>query len=536
MGIIYNPVELKPGQTQYGTKTFDSNTIYPAKYRKSIFYPDNPVLGAIPPRPSEKELYDEITNSIPFDFKRLVAENQNDKPLILDAIHYVKNSVRLYLPNMFRVSNEIHNSLMSSYSRRKINYAYDFSIGQDSLVPRFIPIDRGDAACGSYVLGESGTGKSTAVELGLRFIPQVLEHPLDGDGELKQIVYIKVDCKKDGFKQIIQSIGAEIDTALHNPFQTHQKMLAANARRSQADQELVLAQLINAFGIGLLIFDESQELRYDSAYNRSITNLLNLSNTTKCAIMFVGTHYFNGYENAVEDTTKGVRRVGGDVKFDDYCHDDFTFDSILHTITQYSVFPPDVDFRNDPVLKAAFETYSDGNIDAITTIWEDISAAYVEMDNKPIVDKSFIEWVIQNRCFHRNDLVAKKIAKRWYAFEDRVNNIFAKNQSTEEDAVLIPNQRQMLEALKTVCQKVKQNFEMMENVSYEEDVLEKAIQEACLQQLRKEKPDIQEKSIQSATQKLLDKKYKPKTKKRPTAVSLPSAIPGIPSSTTPEIL
>lgn len=147
------------------------------------------------------------------------------------------------------------------------------------------------SATGFTIIGISGVGKTTAVEVILSSYPQVIVHSQyrHRDLTLMQIVWLKLDCPFDG----------SIKGLCLNFFQAVDDLLGTNysknyTRGRPTVDELIpyMARVASLHGIGVLVIDEIQHLsEAKSGGSRKMLNFfVQLVNTIGVPVVLVGTY------------------------------------------------------------------------------------------------------------------------------------------------------------------------------------------------------------------------------------------------------
>ena len=96
-------------------------------------------------------------------------------------------------------------------------------------------------------------------------------------GSFLQVVYLRIDCPRDNTTNIYERIGKALDKVLQTVhLKTFEKMLKGTSRTTNAERATILERLVEAYGIGLIILDESQNIKFSSAYDAYMNDLLEL--------------------------------------------------------------------------------------------------------------------------------------------------------------------------------------------------------------------------------------------------------------------
>jgi hypothetical protein len=139
--------------------------------------------------------------------------------------------------------------------------------------------------CSYSLIGGSGMGKSTSIERVLATYPQCIRHP---DHHLTQVVWLKVDCPKNGD---VLDLAASVVGAFDRLLGT--SSIPANwRRRGDGYYRAKVSHLAVAHHLGILVLDEMQNLCARKSGGREV--MLNwfqeLVNELKVPIILLGTY------------------------------------------------------------------------------------------------------------------------------------------------------------------------------------------------------------------------------------------------------
>ncbi len=143
---------------------------------------------------------------------------------------------------------------------------------------------------GFAIIGVSGIGKTITVERILSLYPQVIEHTEYKGVPLiaKQVVWLKLDCPCDGtLKGLCSEFFRELDHLLGTDYFT-----LYTRRRATLDRMLsAISQLVYVHNVGLLVFDELQNLGAASkgTSETALNFFITLVNTTGVPVIMMGT-------------------------------------------------------------------------------------------------------------------------------------------------------------------------------------------------------------------------------------------------------
>ena len=230
------------------------NTVY-----RSVQIPEfegNPLIEALPPMLSQKELVREL-------FQR---------PKYMENIQECSDTVRLMstqqilrfhqpLPCDFTLATSIDKCIRWGYADRNplspdyVTMIYErYEAGLEGRMPYRRSFQK---TYGFSVLGVSGVGKSTTVEVILKRYPQFIQHIQYNDRELKmnQVVWMKVDCPCDGSPvALCKSIFDEFDHLLGTNYMDKYKRCSLDDLLGRVTDAAARENL------GILVIDEIQHL------------------------------------------------------------------------------------------------------------------------------------------------------------------------------------------------------------------------------------------------------------------------------------
>lgn len=378
--------------TQYSAIDLRKEPIVRARYVKSKIQFDNgnPFIEALPhPREGEDAIFNAYNRDI-------VEVSEEDKAAMkpyekLSSILLLRK-LRLQLPFHQSLEYAFYNTLIMSYRDRHL---MDMSIDLDDETAAPELSLQGDEATatnsGFSLLGYSGCGKSSALEILLQNYPQVIIHNFGKFRRFTQIVYIVVTCPQNSnFSELWKSFGRAVDRALGYDTPRYEELIAS-ARGLGAKANIVW-KMIERFGIGIVIFDEIQLIDLVSTKENSIESLLYLANVTKVGMGVVGTE--DAFEKLFKKQRTG-RRFGNQILGNEYCRDRQYFDWIVDMVFQTQFF--DYYITPDKELKDALYDDTKGIIDMLIGIYIFMQFDYVLApdDDKPKVNAKYVHDTVQ---------------------------------------------------------------------------------------------------------------------------------------------
>lgn len=269
-------------------------------------YRDNPFIAALPPLWSTSETYEHLKLLPHHDpAERQYADHVRPHCIMRLFRYFEPLEQHLTLANRFsmllRQGYLGRNPNQGDYQRQLQNSVARMESGC-LLAKRFaVP----NSAAGFALLGDSGIGKSTAMERTLAQYPQTIYH--DQPFSLHQITWLKVECpQKGGPNQLCINFFGELDRVLG----TNYLDKYGSSSRSLGLAMQRMSHLATIHALGALIVDEIQHLlRTRGMDAEDILNfLVTLVNTIGVPVIVIGT------QNAVavlQGKFRQARRASG---------------------------------------------------------------------------------------------------------------------------------------------------------------------------------------------------------------------------------
>lgn len=472
---------------QYRIDDFCDGGIVDAVYRHSETNPRNPFVEALPPPRNSKQCRTAYRISIAdYDVTEIPTMSDDDR------IQHLYQILNYRIPLSFDsvLEKKMYQSLVSSYSNRYILTADKIGLtnatqGQENNAK--MCTDRYSSTVGWCLLGQSGTGKSSAIDILKSHYPQTIRHH-GSYGQMTQIVYIEVCCPPNSnFSILYTEIGAEIDKALGITTSIYENLV-----RKSKDKFTIVKQLIETFAIGIIIFDEIQEIDFSGTKTNTFTTLTTLSQVTGAAIAVCGLE--SAYDQMFKKYYTG-RRVGTPINSNNGCCDETIFNKVVDMLFVYQWF--DVRITPSAQLKHALYTYSCGVIDALVTMYILMHLEYFRTgrDNRCSVDVHLLEKVIDKHYGKLRSLLAK------------VKNFKEKNGDFDADFVAIQSEARKNAKKLMAPDEIKEMKEVIERpATLDSAQLLAMMQGNVVKNIHTVLPSIDKKDIVSALQNVLDNK------------------------------
>lgn len=336
--------------------------------------------------------------------------------------------LRLYLPFEESLEYEFNNSLINSYRLRTLQKvecspAYYRLIGHT-----------GEASnAGFNLLGFSGCGKSSAIGMLVNHYPQVIRHHLPDGAVISQIVYLVVSCNPtNDFSALYGAVGREIDRALGTNM--YEKMVNSTMNLGKKQNKVI--ELIEKFGIGLIILDEIQQLSFGSTKANTFESLLSIVNTTKVALAVVGTE--EAYEKMFS-TLRTARRVGYEIPASNYCGSEVFFKYLMRTVLNYQWFDNRIPIT-DNIIKTMYRE-SHGIIDQAITLWMAVQDEYLKREGPVDITPEFISKTFSKRYPRLRELLNATQSRE---NDEMIRAIMANSDREHEHELEVERQNQAM--------------------------------------------------------------------------------------------
>ena len=252
-------------------------------------YRGNPLIEALPPIWTRAEVTEKLAHFPPY------SEEQRRGPDHL-RLHLIENVREFFIPQGIHLEIEIRVSCMlrRGYRQRNplapghwaaINNRID-ALRLQQTGKALLPVK----ARGFAVVGPSGVGKSTTLENILLLYPQVISHGHDGALPLilKQLVWLKLDCPKDGStKGLCLNFFQAVDDLLGTNYYDRY----TGYRRTVDDLLPRMARVAAMHCLGVLVIDEIQNLRESRSGGAAqmLNFFVQLENTIGVPFVLIGT-------------------------------------------------------------------------------------------------------------------------------------------------------------------------------------------------------------------------------------------------------
>lgn len=339
---------------------------------------------------------------------------------------------RIALPFHAMVELEFHRALVRSYKKREIMEDPDvnlkYTMENKDMVSHNCIVSRNfsDPALGFTLLGTSGCGKSTGINMLLENYPQVIIHEPDTWQRTVQIVYLHIHCPQNSnFNLLYRTIGRAFDRALGNLNPIYETLLTAG--RDLGTKYATLRNLVERFAVGMIILDEIELLDTKSTKETSFEMFMQLSNETGVAVSVIGT--MDAYTD-IFSKRRTARRTGVFIEAAKYCTKKKQFEKIVNNLTMFQ-WRPDPVYYDDALVNALFEA-TDGVISDLIEIYKQIQKDYLRTKREnvtpdyivSIADKYYKGLreisLMEKNPIRRNDTLTEEEIRRLNSFNENV--------------------------------------------------------------------------------------------------------------------
>lgn len=394
MKLKYNYYECEKFETQYEDYDFNESKVVDARYVKALVECDigNPYIEALPHPRQEEDVRDAYTKHLlTYDYDKVKEMTKLEKMLQVSTLRQIR------FPLTFHKNLEFsfYNALITSYRSRKIKSTNKKPIEyvSNDIETETNYVLEGNSAdstnAGFSLIGYSGCGKSSAIQTMLSHYPQTIVHRVDKFTQYVQIVYLVVNCvPNSNFSALYEGVGDAIDKALGNTHPVYAKEIANLSTLGKKMEKV--RELIERFGIGMIIFDEIQLINFDRTKESSFESLMTLSNRTKVAIAVVGT------EDARDKMFKELRttrRIGTVINGNMYCDNKRFFTFLVSQLFQYQWFDEPIEMTED--LVDALYDVTKGIVDQLIGIYSCMHYDYLERKKRPVIDGKYVYDIAQ---------------------------------------------------------------------------------------------------------------------------------------------
>lgn len=280
-----------------------------ATYQTSRVEGDNPLIAALPPQMSRKELYMALARefALPEDYQAYSPQERQELSAKIKQI---------YIPMEYAadIYSALCYGLRTAYTgRTKVGITKRMNdIGKSVNGKHYMIVSDSPFIAESFaILGEPGSGKSTTIRHILSLFPTVIRHTeFQGSPfQALQIPCISIECPVNhSEKSVCYQILEKIDEVLGTSY-----MDEAMRVNFSVDMLIIkIAQLCMRFSIGAILIDEIQNIlktktKNPTSGNSLIRFLVSLANKTGVCLVCIGTTAVSRFFNAEAHLARRTR-------------------------------------------------------------------------------------------------------------------------------------------------------------------------------------------------------------------------------------
>lgn len=334
-------------------------------------------------------------DSIPAAYTRspgsIAVKAGDSKTAILNKVSLLRQ-IRFPFPFHKELEQEFYMALVNSYRSRRTRRDPDQNLdyrsgGAKETTHQILEAETGAGTNpGFHMLGFSGCGKSSALQVLLSRYPQYLRHVNPDGSYFPQITYVVVSCAANSnFKAVYEGIGRAIDKAMGILDSSSSYEYQVKKATTLAAKEALIARYIELFGIGCILLDEIQLIDFESTKENSFEGLMTLANKTKVAIAAIGTE--DAYQKMFTKQ-RTSRRLGNEIVASSYCENKRYFALLCKKLFENRLFGDEVTLT--PEIVDELYRCSGGIIDQLISLFSFMVIDYYNAKNRPAVNAEYV--------------------------------------------------------------------------------------------------------------------------------------------------
>ena len=355
--------------SKYPLNSFVAEAIYTAHER--AIYADNPWIEALPNIPSDHELFKNLEEKIPYEETECELPNYIRK----ESVHSL-TQLLVPLSQNGEIARKVYSAIREGYLNRNplsqrmktvSSQLQQCVIAHDSS---FRSLSNSNAnANGFCIVGDSGLGKTTAVNKALNIFPQVITHQHYRDMPFNscQLVWLRLECPHDcSVKALTTDFFVQFDRVMKD--NTYHKYAAGG--RTSIDQMIPqMALIAQRHGLGLLIIDEIQNLSRakSGGAEKMLSFIVQLVNTIGVPVLLMGTPNAVPFLSANLMTIRRSAGQQGMTKLHPLALDSSDWHRLLKSLWKYQWTQFQAPLTDE--LSAILHEYSAGNVDAAIKLY-----------------------------------------------------------------------------------------------------------------------------------------------------------------------
>lgn len=351
--------DLGPGEELYDEVDLSTHDIVDAQYRKIAGYEGIPTICALPNILPLRDVFNR-TMYIPPVLEDPDWTGGTEEKLMLS---HALRKVRIPLPFQGEIDRIINQLLIASYSCRRLavtKRTIEYVVGDEQFSTNIL--SKYEKMTGSVeaksIYGTPGTGKTSAIGMCLKRYPKVIRHK-----DFIQVPIVPVTAYVgSNLSALFASFGAYLDSVLDMGNYHWELAIKRSSNLGKITTQII--QWIQTYHIGLLVVDEVQFLDMSTTSQKSIENIVAITENTGIGLLV------SGNISALEMWGKNLRlmrRMEGSaiVTTGETVEKDF-FDIVITRLWERTIFAK-TDKLTDEIKDALYQS-SVGLIDLLSFI------------------------------------------------------------------------------------------------------------------------------------------------------------------------
>lgn len=352
---------------QYSEVDLEAQDVVDAEYTRVYGFEGNADIEALPKPLSGKELID-VESVIP----DALLNKDSDPYAVVSAIR----SLKIPLNTQKTIDRILYYGLMKSYagrryavSRNAVSLPFDKEMDLNILSSSYT----NNVVEGAAIIGQPGTGKSTAIAIALRRYPKVIVHQNE-EGHYVQIPVIKTTAFTNGnLSALFQMFAARLDAILDTGTVHQDLMPKVNIGAMCA----LIIGWIQTYHIGCWIIEEISFFEFSNS-SRSFENVVSIMQETGIFLLATGNTDF--YRKVKGNLRLERRLLGNFINMDDAGRDRGFMKVFLQKLWRY-LLPELRPLYTDEIADAIFDATL-GSVDMMTILISAVQTAYLEEQEK----------------------------------------------------------------------------------------------------------------------------------------------------------
>jgi len=344
-------------------------------------YQDNPLLEALPPIWSKKQVIDMLQY-----YPDYQTSHRQWPPEL--RLHLIRNVLKFFevIPRHIDLEQRISSMLRLGYEARNPRlhgYYFDIDKKIEALLSgEPLVSNLQTSALALAVVGLSGVGKSVTLGRLLTLYPQVIFHHNHRGNDFShvQLVWLKLECPSDGSTK---GLCLNLFQALDELFATNYvKNYARHGRASTEEMIVGMARLASLYTIGVLVIDEIQHLSNakSGGSEKMLSFFVELVNKIGMPVILVGTYKVMAMLNS--EFRLARRSAGlGDFVWDSMRRDK-TWNTFLESLWRYQYTQEE--YRLTPQLNRTLYDVTQGITDFAVKAYMLAQARAITRGDEPI--------------------------------------------------------------------------------------------------------------------------------------------------------